>query len=119
MGTDRFFRKAAGVLLLAWGAWWCFFAVASASDPRFTLEAVPPLLLAALLVVGIPLVAWRWRRYGGALLVAEGAVLLGLVVGVLRNPPGTTAFLIGTLALPPVVAGLLLAAPVGEKRELG
>jgi hypothetical protein len=48
---------------------------------------------------------------GGGLLVAAGLCLGGWVLFCLPHRADWTAFLLFTLALPPLVAGLLLAGP--------
>jgi len=96
-------RLAAAALLLLWAGFWAFFAFAQA----------PPLPIAtgaALVLFAVPLIAWRWRGPGGTVLAAEGLALLAWVTQYLRNPPPTTFLLILTLALPPLLAGILLIA---------
>lgn len=105
-------RLLAGALLGVWAAWWAFFAFVQK----------PPLLIAAgvaLVLFAIPFLGWRWRRPGGAVLVAEGLALLALVTWALhRNPPATSVFLVLTLALPPLLSGILLMADGGRPRAL-
>jgi hypothetical protein len=55
------------------------------------------------------LVAWRWEGIGGALLVLVGiAVLVAYPLLGRRMPPATILSVLATLALPPLVAGILL-----------
>jgi hypothetical protein len=86
-------RLIAGAILTCWAGWWGFFAFAQA----------PPAPIAAgvvLVLFALPLIAWAWRRAGGAVLVAEGVTLLAWIVS-LPNPTATTLFLVSTLGLPP------------------
>lgn len=94
-------RLFAGALLGGWIAWWAFFAFAQR----------PPLPIAggvALVLFAVPLLGWRWRGAGGAVLILEALALLAWVTAFLHNPPPTTWFLILTLVLPPLLAGILL-----------
>src|SRR5262245_40770658 len=100
-------RLAGYALVGVWSAWWLYFAVAAgiATAPAWIVAA------AAFLLAWIPTLAWRWPRAGAALLAAEGLFLLGWVLfGLHRNLPSTTAFLVLTLAAPPLLAGLLVAS---------
>lgn len=97
-------RIAAWTVLGLWAACWAFFAFAAG------LRWDGPVGLVALLVVGIPLSACCWPRLGAALLVVESLFLLGAVLFYLHNSLWTTLLLIGTLALPPGLTGLLLLA---------
>lgn len=105
-------RLLAGALLGTWAAWWAFFAFVQR----------PPLVIAAgvaTVLFAVPLLAWRWRGPGGAVLVAEGLALLAWVTWALhKNPPATTVFLVLTLALPPLLSGILLTADGAKPRAL-
>jgi len=102
-------RMLAGALLGTWTAWWTFFAFVQ----------TPPLPIAAgaaLAFLLIPLAAWRWRGPGGAALVGEALVLLAWTTLHLHNRPETTLFLVLTLVLPPLGAGILLLTDDGKRR---
>jgi hypothetical protein len=97
----------ARILSLAWAAWWLFFAVASgiaegSSTSGVIMHALlgPPAV--AFLVVAI--LAWRWERLGGVLLVATG-----IGMGIAHYTMAHGRFLVATLllAIPPLIAGLL------------
>ncbi len=98
-------RWVAGGLLVAWAAFWAFFAYVQ----------VPPAgvaLTVAVVLFAVPLLAWWWRQTGGVLLVLEGLGLLGFVLSFQRRWDWT-GFLFLTLVLPPLIAGMLL---LGEYR---
>jgi hypothetical protein len=106
-------KRVAGTLLVLWSGWWIFFAVASAATGGRTADAtlrdaVLPFALVFVLVLLVPALGWCLRRAGAILLIGEGCVLLVTVLGVLHNGPTATAFLLATLALPPLLAGVLL-----------
>jgi peptidoglycan/LPS O-acetylase OafA/YrhL len=102
-------RLAAGVLLAVWAGFWAFFAYA-----QFPPAAIAVGVGVVLFVV--PLLAWRWREPGGALLVLEGLGLLGFVTRFLGRGDWT-AFLVLTLVLPPLAAGMLLLATDASHRK--
>ena len=107
------YRVLTGALLGLWAAWWAFFAFVQ----------TPPLVIAAgvaVVLFAVPLLGWRLGAPGGAILVVEGLGLLAWVSSFWQtNPPATTAFLVLTLALPPLLAGILLLADRKPSAALG
>lgn len=106
-------RWIARAVIVAWAGWWTFFAAASsASAPGKWLDAVLVTLLAAVVFLGSALVAWRHEFAGGSLLVAEGLFFGSLYqVGFFHaRSPGAMALVLLTLALPPLVCGLVFIA---------
>jgi hypothetical protein len=106
-------RWTARLLALAWSGGWLFFGLASGIGERLQPAGV---LLHGLLPGGFflvtTLVAWRWESIGGALLVIEGiAVLVAYPILFHRMTTETILFVLVTMALPPLVAGLLLLSP--------
>jgi len=101
---------SARVLALLWAAFWTWFGFASGIaeglPPRGVLihTAVPGLFFALLVVV-----AWRWQTPGGILLVAAG-LFVGVAYPILfrRMPLLTIVLTLLTMAVPPLVAGILL-----------
>lgn len=71
-------------------------------------------LLQLALVVPVLVVAWRWPRVGGPLLIAFGVASAVLVVA-LRPGADALTGAVGVLLLPFVVAGVLLV--VAERRS--
>lgn len=104
-----------------WAAWWTFFAVASSLGEVFSrghaFSHVPVAIVLALL--SAIAVAWRWPAAGRILFAAFGLLLLWASVYFFNNPPATIWFLVLTLALPPLVSGLLLLADQWYRRPPG
>ena len=103
---------SARVLAMLWAAFWTWFGLASGIaeglSPAGVLvhTAVPGLFFVLLLVV-----AWRWEALGGILLVLASlfmAVAYPLVFR--RMPLSTTIFVLLTMAVPPLLAGILFLA---------
>ena len=102
-------RIVARWIALLWAAWWTFFALASWSGEGGRLDQllIPAIAVAAF--AASALIAWKWERAGGALLVLEGLVVIAgypLMVNH-RFSFATVVFVIGTLGVPTLVAGLL------------
>jgi hypothetical protein len=98
------------VLALIWAGWWTFFCIASAisegSDSLAGWIHTAPGFIFLLTAV----IAWRWEMVGGILLIVEavgGMAFFGIW------PFGSDSmmaslFLLLTLALPPLAAGIML-----------
>ena len=108
LGSD-WRARAAHVILLAWAGFWTWFGLASGIGEG--LDAMGILLhtaLPGLLFVVITLLVWRWERVGGPALVVVGlalALIYPLRIGGWRT---FDPFILATMILPPVAAGLLL-----------
>ena len=97
----------------AWAVFWLWFGVASAPHEGLpwqgvTLYALRP----GLIFVAIVAIAWLWPRPGGVLLIVTGfllAALYGIYYG--HMPTSTKLFVLSTIALPPLVGGLILLWP--------
>jgi hypothetical protein len=93
-----------------WAAWWTFFAVASSAGTvlhKGQPFSPVPVAIVLMLLITVAL-AWRWSTAGGALFTTFGLFLLWASLYFFHNSPATTWFLVLTLALPPLIAGLLL-----------
>jgi hypothetical protein len=104
-------RSFARILLVLWAAYWIWFAaMAGLGDQVGAGQFALQVGLMALVVGGSTLIAWRWEAPGTFLLLLEGLVAaVGypiLVFG--RFPLNTIVFVLATLAMPPLLAGLLL-----------
>lgn len=106
---SRAIRYGARLLALAWAGWWTFFGLASGigeglSGYAILLHAATPGLL--FLLTG--LLACRHERLGGGLLLLEGLlVLVAYPLLFSRMPSGTTLFVLLTMAVPPLLAGVV------------
>lgn len=103
----RYTIYAARALATLWVGFWLWFAVASSIDHLMSMivAAGIPLGLSVFAVV----MAWRRPQVGGAMLVIEGLTIAGTMAAGFLNPNSlaTALFLILTLVVPPIVAGLL------------
>jgi glutathione S-transferase len=102
-------RLIARSLSLLWAGWWIFFAMASWAGEGGHLNQLVIPAAVSLALAGSAGIAWKWEFVGGALLALEGLVLIAgypLIVNE-RFSLATVLFVIGTLGLPPLTAGLL------------
>jgi hypothetical protein len=106
-------RYAARALALAWACFWLYFGLASGLSERLSLLGV---LRHAAIPGGVflitALIAWRWQAPGAALLILEGLVVLIAYPAVFgpRFPLSTVLFVLLLMAVPPILAGILLLA---------
>lgn len=102
-------RLIALTIASVWAAFWTYFVVASAlGEPGSVGIKLFICVLGTGLFLGSALLAWRWPRSGRVLLALEGLALCVADFTFLHNPPATQMFLLLTLGLPPLLAGLLL-----------
>ncbi|HLK60476.1 MAG TPA: hypothetical protein VKU00_28195 [Chthonomonadaceae bacterium] len=105
----RFIGKT---LALVWAAFWVFFFVASSlSEPSGPITKAFVCLGGIGFFLGSALLGLRWDRVGGMVLTMEGIGLFVLNFTYFHNPPATRLFLLLTLAMPPLLAGILLLTP--------
>lgn len=104
-------RTIAHSLMILWVSWWIFFGFSSGFSKGMTPAGV--LLHAALpglIFLLTAIIAWRWEEFGGKLLIYEGLLILvifpAIAAGALSF--GGILFVILTMALPPLFAGILL-----------
>lgn len=113
-------RSAALVLMIIAIVFWLWFGIGSA----YVEKAGPFNWLMHILVPGgifilSTLVAWRWEKIGGALLVLEGLVALGFIGRAFlwgRFTASSLVLMCLTLGLPPLAAGILLLICWRESR---
>jgi hypothetical protein len=110
---------AAHILALVWALFWTWFGLASGiaegGDAKAVLlhTAAPGLIFLALV-----LIAFRWEHFGGRALVAIGvivAVAYPMVFGG-RIRIETVLMVLATMAIPPLLAGILLLHKVARHR---
>ncbi len=102
-------RLLGRLLVLVWAAFWLWFGIASSVGERESVGGTLAHILPGLgfLIVGV--LAFAWQIKAAILLVA-----MGLAVGILyplyatNMPLMTIVFMEMTMALPPLVAGILL-----------
>lgn len=98
------------ILGLLWGGWWTFFSLASAlSEPGTIGQKFLVCVIATVLFGGSALLPLWKQRQGAGLLMVEGVVLsIANFTWLHHNRLDTQIFLLLTLALPPLLAGILL-----------
>lgn len=97
-------------LTVIWAGFWLWFGVASAVLERqpwhgVVLYALRP----GLMFVAIVVIAWLWPRPGGVVLIVTSFLLAawyGIYYG--DKPTALKVFVLATIALPPLLAGLIL-----------
>jgi hypothetical protein len=106
----RFLRYTGRILALLWALLWVFFGAASGFaeggglSGMFVHTAMPGLLFLI-----SALVAFKWEFLGGILLMLEGlAVLIRYPFMARGFALPTVVFVLLTMALPPIVAGILI-----------
>jgi hypothetical protein len=113
-------RKIARVWTVLWAGWWTYFALAVgvSEAPQPWQIGVYPLMVACLFI-GSAFLAWRYEGLGRWLLMLEGlTVLIGYpLLGGGNLPLTTVVFVLGTLALPPLLAAGLFFLGVRQPRR--
>jgi len=98
------------ILMILWAGFWTWFGLASGIAERLQpigvlIHTAVPGLFFGLLV----LIAWRWPTAGGFVLLAAGvAVSIAYLIMFSRVPAATRNFVLLTMAVPPLVCGVLL-----------
>jgi hypothetical protein len=106
-------RKMARVLTILWASGWVLFGLSSALSEGMTPSGV--LLhtaLPGLIFLLTTIITWRWEVIGGKLLMFEGLFILVFfpVIAAGSMPIEGILYVILTMALPPLGAGLMLRA---------
>jgi hypothetical protein len=103
-------RTLAVIVSLLWGGWWTFFGLASGLGEKLS----PPGILAHAALPGLVFLisaamAWRWEAAGGTVLLLEGLLVLFVYPALAhgRFSIATIAFVLLTMAVPPLIAGSL------------
>ena len=105
------------ILTVLWAGFWLWFGVASGIHERLSWSGVALYALRpGLMFVAVVLVAWFWPRVGGVVLVLTGFILAGwYAIFFGHMPTSTKLFVLGTIAVPPLVGGLILLWPSGGR----
>lgn len=107
--SPKAYSFAVNSILLVWASFWSVFIVASeVSEPASITQKLIVCLGGVAFFAGSAFLGIRFRHLGGVVLFAEGISLLVANLALLHNPPTTELFVIGTLALPPLLVGRLL-----------
>ena len=106
----RWLRYIARTISLLWAMLWVFFGAASGfgegeSPGGILIHTAMP----GLLFLISTLAAWKWEFTGGILLMLEGLSVMFVYPMMARTfPTSTIIFVLLTMALPPLISGLLL-----------
>jgi hypothetical protein len=101
-------------LALAVAVFWLWWGVGSAYVEGFSWMSLLAHCLPGVLILIAILVAWKWERLGGSLLIGVAVLVTGFLLwaisrGGYRGPAFQMGIMVWlTMALPPLVAGLLL-----------
>lgn len=109
----KWMRHIAGALVLLWAGFWLFFGVASGIGEGLSRGAVlVHTAFPGLIFLVSAVFAWRTQVIGAAVLLLEGlAVLIAYPIMTYHQFPfSTIVFVILTMSLPPLIAGLLFIA---------
>ena len=100
----RFFAR---LVILLWVGFWGFFLVASLLSEPFQKGGLVPIAIYLLFFIIPIFIAWRWEIIGGILFLLTGiTVLIGYPL-VMRASLFTVLMIYLTMALLPLIAGLL------------
>lgn len=112
----NYLRWIARILALAVAVFWLWWGIGSAFVEGFGWLSLLAHSLPGLLILIATLVAWRWERIGGSLLVGVDILVTGFLLwaisrGGYRGPAFQMGIMVWlTIALPPLLAGLVFLA---------
>jgi cytochrome bd-type quinol oxidase subunit 1 len=113
--------RGAWILVIVAIVFWLWFGIGSAiSEDDGWFNWLMHLLIPGGVFILSAIVAWRWDRIGGVLFVIEGACATAVVVmGLLadRLLSSTVLLMLLTLALPPLIAGILFLICANRCKE--
>ena len=105
----KWMRIVARILAILWFGFWTFFGIGSGiaeGGSNFIFHLFfPPLIFAFILVA-----VWRWEKVGSIIMIIVGlivAIAYPLTFG-RRFPASTSIYMELTMALPPILIGILL-----------
>ena len=103
----------ARILAAAWAGFWLYYGVGWAVHERLSwIRIAVSTFQPGLMFASVVLVAWLWPRLGGVLLILTGFILASwycIYFG--HMPAATKLFVLSTIALPPLLSGLILLSP--------
>ena len=104
-------RRAAIILVVIAIVFWLWFGIGSAIVTQGTaFDWFMYLMMPGGVFIFSGLIAWRWNRLGGILLILEGLLaLIFVIIAFISGNYDLSAFIlmILTLCLPPLVSGIL------------
>ncbi len=113
LSGPNYLRWAGRILALAVAAFWLWWGVGSAYVEGFSWASLLAHSIPGLLILIATLVAWRWEGIGGSLLVGVAILVTGFLLWALIFRGGyraMAAIVWSTMALPPLLAGVLFLA---------
>ncbi len=114
--------RVARVLALVWACWWTFFMLASGAGGGFkgVLTNAPNALPGLVFLISVA-IAWKWEAVGGIVLMVESLLILIVYPLFVRGelPLSGIIFVMLTLGLLPLVAGILFLVSWQRTRRLG
>ena len=115
--------RGAWILVIVAIVFWLWFGIGSAAaeDAGWFNWLMHILIPGGVFIISAA-VAWRWERTGGALLICEGVMATGFVVyGLLADRlwPSTVLLMLLTLALPPLISGILFMICARQSKVAG
>jgi hypothetical protein len=98
------------IVAIGWAGWWSFFGVASFLSEPFSANALIVIIVFCLIFAFSAAIPWFWEPVGSFVLLIEGGLVMIVYPLVTwgHMPFTTIAFVLVTMALPPVIAGVLL-----------
>lgn len=115
-GDRRWLAIAGKILALLWAGWWTFFAVAVViSEHGNPWNVLRFGWWLTLIPLGVALIALRWEKLGGILLVNAG--ITGAIIYPLffKASTATIVFMLLTLAAPPLTAGIMIFVSMNKE----
>ena len=105
----RWLRFISRSLALAWAIFWVWFGLASGiSEGIGFLGTVMHAAFPGLIFLLSALIPWRFPRTGGIILIIEGIIItVAYPIMFDRFPLTTVIFVLLTMAVPPILSGIL------------
>ena len=102
-------RSLGRALTLLWVLFWALFGLLSGlGEGMDVVGTVVHVTVPGLIFLATALLAWRYEKLGGAVLLAEGCIVaIGYPIAFQAMSVSTFIFVLLAMALPPLIAGLL------------
>lgn len=113
--------RGAWILIIVTIVFWLWFGIGSAVvEGGGWFNWFMHILIPGGIFIFSAVVAWRWERIGAILFTFEGVVATGILVVALvsrRLNPSTLLMMLITLALPPLIGGLLFLVCLERRKD--